>query len=70
MVKGLPFNENNLVDTSGMLIPTPSKTETLDSRDYPTGTIISNNVNGREIKILSSENNFEAGNTVSSSSGK
>ena len=70
MVKGLPFNENNLVDTSGMVMPPPSKTETSDSRDYPTGTISSDKVNGKEIKILSSENNFEAGDTVSSSSGK
>lgn len=56
LLKGLPFNENNLVDTNGINIGN-EHIEKQDRNDYPTVTVrsIQPEVAAKQIKILSSE---------------
>ena len=65
MAKGLPFNENNFVDTIGLTIgDTPIIVSEDHKNDYPVLTFDSDNrdIKNKEIKILSSEDNFSSAN--------
>lgn len=72
LLKGLPFNENNLVDTRGINITfSPSTEPVYDPKEIAPVTITSDNIaRDGQIKILSSEDGYIVGKEISSNTGK